>query len=854
MRACGGVDAFLLGSELRGLTTTRDETAAYPAVAAMKTLAADVRSVIGPSTEISYGADWSEYAGHQPLEQSGGLMFHLDELWSDAVIDFIGIDNYMPLADWRDGFGHLDAVAGAKGPYDRDYLMSNIQGGEGYDWYYASEADRDVQLRTPIADGAYSEPWVWRYKDLWNWWSNPHHNRPGGVRDVSPTSWIPQSKQIRFTETGCPAVDKGANQPNVFVDDKSSESALPYYSKGWRDDAIQRSVLEAQSAFWSDSANNPISSVYGGLMVAADRQYVWAYDARPFPDFPARADVWGDAANWEKGHWLNGRLGRAPLGLLVSALAGETDFTDVDTDQLEGVLAGYVIDRPMSAREMIDGLADVFQFDCVEVGERLRFQPRHGGAAMSFSASELVEQDEGAFALSLAQEEDLPAAFRLGFLDEAADFAPAVAEARDPGASPLREIGVDIAVSIPAAEAEARARSVLADAWVMRETLSLTLPPSSLAVEPGDAIVVNDLGTDRLYRITDISDGEAREAELVRVSPEVYNAPVGAAVFTPPQAVSVYGAPSWELMDLPVFSEDGDPSHPWLAAYAEPWPGAAALYRSASSEGTPSLAGSAEARAVMGRLESALPAAPSGRWNNRSVDVRLSFGALSARDEIDVFAGANLFAVKSVSGDWELAQFKDAELQPDGSWRLSGLLRGQAGTEVEALAGAAVGARFVLMTGAVSQVPFSPSLRGLPFIWSAGPHGDLPGTENFTEKTLALNARGLKPLSPVHLKAAQEGADIHLSWIRRTRIGGDGWEGEVPLSEAYERYRVQIYNGADIVREVETTAPDYLYAAANLTTDFGPSGPGASLAFSVVQLSDAVGEGAARKVDAAISS
>ncbi|PJN93294.1 hypothetical protein CNY89_21940, partial [Amaricoccus sp. HAR-UPW-R2A-40] len=27
-------------------------------------------------------------------------------------IDFIGIDNYMPLSDWRDGFEHLDAAEG----------------------------------------------------------------------------------------------------------------------------------------------------------------------------------------------------------------------------------------------------------------------------------------------------------------------------------------------------------------------------------------------------------------------------------------------------------------------------------------------------------------------------------------------------------------------------------------------------------------------------------------------------------------------------------------------------------------------------------------------------------------------
>jgi hypothetical protein len=40
----GGIDAFIIGSELRGLTTARDGAASYPAVAALRDLAGDVRS------------------------------------------------------------------------------------------------------------------------------------------------------------------------------------------------------------------------------------------------------------------------------------------------------------------------------------------------------------------------------------------------------------------------------------------------------------------------------------------------------------------------------------------------------------------------------------------------------------------------------------------------------------------------------------------------------------------------------------------------------------------------------------------------------------------------------------------
>ena len=107
-----------------------------------------------------------------------------------------------------------------------------------------------------------------------------------------------------------------------------------------------------------------------------------------------------------------------------------------------------------------------------------------------------------------------------------------------------------------------------------------------------------------------------------------------------------------------------------------------------------------------------------------------------------------------------------------------------------------------------------------------------------------MNARGLTPLSPVHLRAAWSGSDIRLSWIRRTREGGDSWEGEVPLGEYDERYRVTIYDGLTPVRTVETTTSAYAYAAADILADFGSSDPGETITFAVAQISDAVGEGA----------
>ena len=210
--AAGGADAFCIGSEMRGLTQIRGAGDTFPAVAALKALAADVRAILGSGVRIGYAADWSEYFGYQTPE--GDLRYHLDPLWADAEIDFIGIDNYMPLSDWRDGQDHADAHWGAI--YNLEYLKANIAGGEGYDWYYSSQAHRDAQIRTPIIDGAFGEDWVWRVKDIRNWWENPHHDRIGGAKGPQ-THWVPQSKPVWFTEFGCAAIDKGCAETRPVI-------------------------------------------------------------------------------------------------------------------------------------------------------------------------------------------------------------------------------------------------------------------------------------------------------------------------------------------------------------------------------------------------------------------------------------------------------------------------------------------------------------------------------------------------------------------------------------------------------------------------------------------------------------
>ncbi|MGH6820651.1 MAG: glycoside hydrolase/phage tail family protein, partial [Methylocella sp.] len=415
----GGVDAFLIGSELRGLTSLRGTGNSFPFVSALVALAADVKAML-PGTKVSYAADWSEYFGYHPTDGTGDVFFNLDPLWSSPQVDFIGIDNYMPLTDWRDGHQHTDRLAGVTSIYDPEYLASGIAGGEGYDWYYASEAARQSQTRSAITDGAYGKPWIFRYKDLKSWWLNPHYDRPGGVEAVAATGWVPQSKPFWFTEAGSPAIDKGTNQPNAFVDAKSAESLVPYFSSGERDDLTQNRYVTALNTYWSAAgAHNPVSSLYGSAMVDAGRILFWAWDARPFPFFPARADLWSDAVNYARGHWLNGRIGAVPLARLIEAVCAQYGFADLDVSEVEGLVDGYLIDRPMSARDALEGVLAAFAIDAVERNGLIAFHMRQSDPVLSVGVDGFVETDaaQPLFALTRAQETELPAVVRLAYVE-----------------------------------------------------------------------------------------------------------------------------------------------------------------------------------------------------------------------------------------------------------------------------------------------------------------------------------------------------------------------------------------------------------------------------------------------------
>ncbi|MEH6833847.1 MULTISPECIES: baseplate multidomain protein megatron [Falsihalocynthiibacter] len=843
----GGVSAFCIGSEMRGVTQIRGANGSFPAVAQLVSLAADVRSILGSETKIGYAADWSEYFGYHPQDGSGDALFHLDPLWACADIDFIGIDNYMPMSDWREGQDHLDASWGSI--YNLDYLKSNIEGGEGYDWYYHSSEARAAQIRTPIEDGAYDEAWVWRYKDIKNWWQNPHHERISGIRQATSTNWTPSSKPIWFTEIGCAAVNKGTNQPNKFIDAKSSESSLPNHSDGTRDDFVQMQYLRALYSYWNTPANNPVSDDTGIQMLDMKKAHVWAWDARPYPYFPNALSVWSDGKNYERGHWLNGRTGARSLSSVVAEICERSGVKDYDTSKLYGFVRGYQVSDISGARSALQPLMLAYGFEAIERDGTLVFKTRSGLPDLDIETEKLaILPDQDALVqTSRAPVAEVAGRIRLTFVENDGDFEVRATEAIHPDEVTYMVSQSELPLALTQTEARAIVERWLAESRVARDTVRFAMPMSEMEIGAGDILRFEEAGGEALYRVDNVEQGGAQILDAVRVEHEIYtpsdatSEPIGVRGFTAP--VPVYPV----FLDLPLLSGDENPNAPHLAITATPWPGSVAVYGSSEDAGYTlnTLVGTSS---TIGETRTALVKAHTGLPDRGApLRVKVYGGALSSMTWEGLLNGRNLAAIgDGTSENWEVFQFAEATLVDKDTYELSLRLRGQLGSDAIVPDSWPVGSHFVLLDGTPQQIDISAASQGLERHYRIGPSTRSFDDPSYVYISEAFQGIGLRPYAPVHVQGKHDGANLEVSWIRRTRFGGDTWSGiDVPLNEESESYILRVLDGNNIVREVTTTSSNYTYTTAQIAQD----GVSAPFGLEVAQVSQRFGAGPFRRIE-----
>lgn len=803
-KAAGGVEAFLIGSELVGLTRLQGPDGGFPAVAALQDLAAQVRQILGPSVAISYGADWTEYGAYRP-PGSTDLRFPLDPLWADPHVDFIGLDWYPPVTDRRPGQAEPDLLT----------YQAGIEGGEGFDFYYASEDARLSQTRTPITDGAYQEPWVWRVKDIRSFWSLPHMERINGVRQAAPTAWIPQSKPIRLMELGCPAVDCGGNRPSVFPDPKSSEAGLPPFSSGVRDDGEQRRVLLAYLDYWT--RHSPKSARDGRAMIDPSHIYLWAWDGRPYPHFPQLQTVWGDGAHAATGHWLAGRAGGLLLADLFEGLAAHAGLTTLRADAIEGYVEGFVVEGPIGVRNVIENLIAPLGLEAWPRCDGLHIRSTPPPVpSLSLSADDFQLASGRPDLTTTHRVAETSASVHLTTFDRARDFEPATYRVGQPTGSGVTQT-VQLPLVVDAPTRQALARQLLVSQG--HETLVGKLNPlMGFQFDVGDRFSLAD---GRVWRVDQLA-GAWGEQVSASLAPSSLSAPLASYAIIPDPILPVIAAPpQLIILDLPAPFATSSPK-PLVGAFGLPWPGSVDV-----RVGETRVARLTRPMCV-GQLVSSLPQTAISQRLGLDCRVRLAPGAVPPRRGRAALVGPD--------GLCDIIDWQGITWIGDQTWRLNGLVRGYHGMSFAPAI--AAGTDWVVLDEALVAADLDAALTGLMLDWTAAPT-DQPELATHIQARFAARAR--IPWSPCHLTARRTAAGIQLSWIRRAAGDGDSWGlTQPPLDPGVEAYRLEIRApSGQVVRVLDVANTTYIYPNALELADFGIKQSSLSLVLSQL---DAAGQ------------
>lgn len=801
------VDAFIIGSELIGLTRVRDFTDnSFPGVDELINLAASVKAIVGSEVKVTYAADWSEY------HHTDGGWYNMDPLWASSDIDFIGIDCYFPLTN----------SAEPVGGFDIDTIKQGWRSGEGYDFVY------DDETRTSTT--AVSDEYAWKNIDYW--WKNNHTNPDG-----NQTGWVPESKKIWFTELGYPSVDGASNQPNVFYDPASSNSAFPRLSKGRVDFRAQRNAITASLSEWKNS--NMVEKIF-----------LYAWDARPFPFWPDMTSVWSDGNVWRTGHWLQGKLGVSNVGAITLDIVKRIglDENKLDTSRLNSLIEGFVIDSQVTARQAIDQLRQAFFFDAVESDGLIKFVPRGALSSLSIPVEDLVPGDSSfgtdILTVTRAQELELPQKIDVNYINPSTDYQPGNQHAQR-----LATFSKGIeSVSLPIVMSDQTAKEIaditLFTRWLERKKFSFMLPIKYARIEPGDVITIVAEYVSHVVRVEEVNFGAPGLMEVYAVAEDLatyrFDNAAGTVVpaTTSAQQISRTNLQMLDLPLLPFDAEDGLSIRFAAVGEESGWRGAV-IYRSDDGGESYQKFTSTPSESTIGSAETLLGSALTNVFDyNNSVTISLKGnGELKNATELAVLNGANAALI----GD-EIIQFKTAVLLEQGKYALSGLLRGRLGTE-HAISSHQIGERFILLDGSMVKESMSSQLIGLQRSYKGVTvGGNIATTEsqNFT-----FNANSKKPYSPVHITGSREfGSDIAIRWIRRSRIDGQWRDNvDVSLGEDIEYYEVDILNSSDqVVRTLDNIYhPEVYYYSYQQVLDFGLDQD--SVKVRVYQISSLVGRG-----------
>ena len=331
-RAAGGVDAFLIGSELRGLTHVRDRRGDLSGVAALVDArggrAGDPRGrhedqlrrrLVGVFRAPAGGR-----LGRRVLPPRSALGRRRRSISSASTTT----------CRCRTGATGSTISTRAGGDVDLRPRLSarrTSRAARASTGTMPAPPTATAQVRTPITDGAARQAVGLPLQGYRGLVVEPAPQPAGRGRERRRRRrGSPESKPIWLHRDRLPGGRQGRRTSRTSSSTRSRPRASCRISRAaGATTRCSARFLEAVLGYWADAGATTRSR---RLWRADDR-----HGARPrsgpgtrgrIPAFPARSDVWADADNWRLGHWLNGRLGSVSLGSLVRELCRRAGLPD----------------------------------------------------------------------------------------------------------------------------------------------------------------------------------------------------------------------------------------------------------------------------------------------------------------------------------------------------------------------------------------------------------------------------------------------------------------------------------------------------------------------------------------------
>ncbi|UZW55563.1 phage tail protein [Sphingobium sp. JS3065] len=502
------------------------------------------------------------------------------------------------------------------------------------------------------------------------------------------------------------------------------------------------------------------------------------------------------------------------------------------------------------AKSILSPLLEAHDIDPVSEDFIVRFRPRSGTVEGDVPSGKIVPTGESRFAVNQAKDEDLPLQVTMTFADVDKDQQDNLAvSARAADAVRTKRI-TPIDMRNMATDAD-NARH-LVDRFMRRqhaekESYDLSLSDRFRRITPGSVYTLNLDDLTRIGRCVSTRIGADRvtETRWVRDNPSLAGRSAGRGAALDSRTAERIQVPSISkgfILDVPLPTDAADDPTPFMLVAAAPyssgvfWTGATVYVSDTGDEDEyePDWAYISYQSAATwgycnGSLGDALPWVPD---NGNSVNVAVQNGLLTSvtMDQLLNDATLNLALIGS-----EYVQFATATLEGDGTYTLSGFLRGRRGTEQQ-IGTQLAGAPFLLIDTALVKKTMGASEIGDTDYYKTVSQGREEETARAEWRTFTAAAQ--KPYSPVHgeLLLDTGTGDWSIDAVRRTRIGGANIDGQdVPLGETSESWSCDILDGAAVVRTITGSSLPLGYSSAQQTADFGA--PQTSLSVNLYQVS-----------------